>query len=351
MLNWIEQERTLTNAALTVRVQARATDDQGIILSPAFFPRAEARSVRLADITTLDARPVADRREWNAPGRKIALEVPSFREMEMLPVESYFDMYEQEMQKLIEGTNGNEAVLRQIVGPDIPKRTDGLATANVRRVDLDAFRAWALGSVTVRDPQGATPDRVVSFQFSTDRYVTPTAWTGTPSTGTAWTQFMAETKNARRLIGPLRGAVMRDSTYTALQYTAPLATGQTYPLSRTQLEEIISREYPGPFAIIVFEDTVQEYTDGGLSKTSVNIWPANRVAWIPADGIVGSTYYAPSVTGFQLAGANPGFQIDVRGQVVVRTVVNEGKGLIVRCQVNALAVPNEQKVYVVNAGI
>jgi len=351
LFNWLDKEVNLTDAALTVRAQAVAALDPGAILSPAFFPRVDARSVRLRDITTLIARPVSDRREWNAPGRQIPLKVPSFRDVEMLPVEGYFKMEEQEMQRLIEGAAGNEAVFRSIVGPEIPVRTDGLVVANMRRIDLDAFRAWGTGIVTVRNPQGSGADKVVDFQFDSSRYVTPSAWTATPSTGTAFSEFMVETYNAQNLIGSLRGAVMRLSTYQAMQNTAPLRVGQAYPLSRAELEAILSAEFGGPFSLIVFEDTVEVFNDGGQEYTSTKIWPAQTVAWIPASGIIGSTYYAPVVSAYGLAAANPGMEIDVNGMTVVKTISNEGKELGVRCQVNALAVPNEQALYVVNAGV
>lgn len=351
MFNWINAEALLTNAALTVRAQARAALDLGAINSPSFFPRVDARSVKLRDITTLDARPVADRREWNAPGRQIPLRTPSFRDVEMLPVESFFSINEQEMQALMEGAAGNEAVFRSIVGPEIPTRVDTLATSNMRRLDIDAFRAWALGTVTVRDPQGATADKVVDFEFAAARYVTPSAWTGTAGSGTAWTQFLAQTFNAQGLIGSVKGAVMRLSTYQAIQYTAPLRTGQAYPLSKAELESALSAEFGGPFTIVVFEDTVEVFNDGGQSYTSTKIWPAQRVAWIPTSGIIGSTFYAPVVSAYELAAASPDMKIDVRGMTAVKTIGNEGKALSVRCQVNALAVPNEQALYVVNAGI
>lgn len=351
LFNWIEKELLLTNAALTVRAQAVAALDPGIILSPSFFPRVDARSVRLRDITTIIARPVADRREWNTSGRQIGLKDPSFRDVEMLPVESFFKLEEQEMQRLIEGAAGNEAVFRSIVGPDIPTRTDGLVTANMRRIDIDAFRAWATGVITVRNPQGSGADKTVDFQFDSSRYVTPTAWTGTPTTGTAWTEFMQETYNAQNKIGATRGAIMRLSTYQALQYTAPLRTGQAYPLSRAELEAILSAEFGGPFSLIVFEDTAEVYDDGGQAYTSTKIWAAETVAWIPASGQVGSTFYAPVVSAYGIAAANPEMEIKVNDMTVVRTIGNEGKDLTVRCQVNALAVPNEQALYVVNAGI
>jgi hypothetical protein len=353
MFSWLDSELALTNAALTVRAQARSAIDMGKMYHPLLFPRVDARSVKLSDITTLDLRPAADRREWNARGRHIPLVTPPLKDVEMLPIESYFKIEEYEMQRLLEGTIGNEAIFRQIVGPQIPVRTDGLVMANLRRIEIDAMKAWATGSVTVRNPQGSAADKVIDLQFSGDRYVSPTPWTATPVTGTAWTQFLEESYNAQTFIGSLRGAVMRLSTFRAMQVTAPAASasGQALPLSKAELQNRLSAEFGGPFAIIVVEDTHEVFSDGGSTRVQTKVWPDNIVAFIPASGIIGNTFYAPVARAYQLAAANPAAQIDVNGMTVIKEVGNGGRDLTVECQVNALALPNEQALYVVDAGV
>ncbi len=353
MYSWLDQEAALTNAALTVRAQTRSAIDLGAFYHPLLFPRVDSRSVKLSDITTLDLRPAADRREWNTRGRHIPLVTPPSRDVELIPIESYFKVEEREMQRLMEGTIGNEDIFRAIVGPEIPKRTDGLVMANLRRIEIDAMTAWATGTVVVRNPQGSGADKTVSLAFANDRYVTPTPWTATPSTGTAWAQFLEETYNAQVKIGPVKGAVMRLSTLRALQYTAPLATGsgQSYPLSRQEIQNRLSAEFGGPFTLITVEDTHEVFTDGGDARTSVKVWPAGTVAWIPSSGIIGSTFYAPVARAYAMASANPGAQIDVNGMTVVKEVGNGGRDLTVECQVNALALPNEQAIYVVYAAV
>ena len=61
--SWIEAVDELTPAALTVRAQTVDPTDQGRLYWSGFAPRQNVDSVNLADVTTLDDRPVADRRE------------------------------------------------------------------------------------------------------------------------------------------------------------------------------------------------------------------------------------------------------------------------------------------------
>jgi hypothetical protein len=354
MLNWLDQEALLSSAALTVRAQAINVNDRGLFYHPFLFPRVDARSVKISEITSLDLRMAADRREWNTRGRQIPLVMPGTKEIEMIPVESYFKVEEREMQAILEGANGNEAVFRDIVRPTIGPRTDDLTVANFRRIEIDAMKAWATGTIVVRNPQGSGADKTVSFSFAGSRYVTPTAWNATPNdANAAYTQLLTQAYNAQTLIGPLSGAVMRLSTWRAVQATAPLASalGQVVPLSRREIERRLSEELGAPFQIIVIEDTHEVFTDGGTARTSVAVWESGRVAFMPAGRPIGNTHYAPVVRAFQLASANPSAQIDVRGMTVVREVGNGGRDLTVECQVNALAIPNEQSLYVVNAQI
>src|SRR6478752_6471360 len=139
MFAWIEQDRELSAAALTVRAQAISPNDTGRLLWDAFMPRRDVNSVRLRSISQIDFRPVSDRREWGARGRLIPLRTPNIDELEMVPIEAYFTLGEREIQELEERTNGNQTIFREIVGVDIPSRIDGLAQANYRRIEVDVF--------------------------------------------------------------------------------------------------------------------------------------------------------------------------------------------------------------------
>lgn len=352
MFSWLDSEEALSNAALTVRAQTRSPIDQGKFYFPIFFPRVDSRSIKLSEITTLDLRPAADRREWNTRGRTIPLVTPPLKDVEMIPVESNFRIDEYEMQKLLEGANGNETIFRQIVGPSIPTRTDGLVMANLRRLEIDAMKAWATGTITVRNPQGSGADKVVDLQYAADRYTTPTPWTGGTG-GTAWAQLLEETYNAQDKIGSVAGCALRLSTFRAIQQSSPVAngTGQTSPISRGELQRRLQEEFGVPFTFNVVEDTHEVFTDGGSARSSVKVWPAHVLAFIPQGGRIGSTFHAPVARAFQMAAQNPAAQIDVAGQVVVKEISNGGRDLQVECQVNALSLPEEQALYVVDTGI
>lgn len=349
---WISEEALLSSGALTVRAQARNPNDLGRVFYPALFPRADVGSTKVSDITTLDERPVADRREWNQRGRFVPLKAPSVRDIEMLPVESYFKIEEQEIQRLVERSLGNQEVFRQIVGPSIPDRTLKLVDANIRRLELDAMAAWALGAVTARNPQGTTPDVVVSLGFDAARYPTASpAWTGGAS-GTAWAKFIAAIEAAHDKIGLPAGCVLRLATLNAIRESAPrsVLVPDARPTLAT-LQQMVQDEIGGPFQFVTVEESHDVFTDGGQTVSRTKVWPANRVGFLPASKVIGSMYHAPVARAYEIAKLEPAARIDVRGMTVYREAANGGRELSVECQVNALAIPNEQAVYVVNAGI
>ena len=127
---WMAQVAALSPAALTVQAQTLSPNDNGRLLWDLFFPRVNVNSVRLSEINTVDDRPAADRREWNARGRLIPVLTPAQRKLEMVPIEAYDKIDELEMQYLMEGTFGaNQAIIEQQIGVRLPARTDRLAMA------------------------------------------------------------------------------------------------------------------------------------------------------------------------------------------------------------------------------
>src|SRR4026207_1912164 len=142
------QVAALSPAALTVQAQTLSPNDNGRLLWDLFFPRVNVDSVPPSQTNTLDERPAADRREWNARGRLIPVLTPAQRKLEMVPIESYDKIDELEMQYLMEGTFGaNQAIIEQVIGTRLPARTDRLALACYRRLELDAMSAWATGTI------------------------------------------------------------------------------------------------------------------------------------------------------------------------------------------------------------
>lgn len=347
-LSWLAGEDSLTSAALTVRAQTISPNDVGRLYWPAFFPRVNVNSTRINDIVTIDFRPVADRREWNKRGRQVHLKTPDTRLAEMIPIESYFKVEEQEIQRLVEQTMGNEALFRSVIGARIPERTDSLVGANWRRLEIDAMSAWATGSIVVRDPQGAAADKTVSLGFAAARYLNTAAWTALGADHYA--RFIAFMEDAIDMIGPVEGAVMRLGTFKAIQAAAPQGI-MAVPLTRQQVQDRVSQDLGMPFSFMVIEDSHDVYTDGGLAVTRTKVWADQQVAAVPAGLQTGRTYFAPVARAYEILASAPDSGIDLNGNTVYREVANGAREATIECQVNALTIPDEQKVYVIDAGV
>lgn len=351
---WLGREAALSNAALTVRVQAVPLSDNGRggqLLFDALFPRENVPSIKLSEITATDFRPVADRREWNARGRAIPQRLPTTVDFEMVPVESYFKIDEYEIQRLTEQTLGNQELFRRIVGASVPDRTRNLAIANNRRLEVDAFTAWALGQITARNPQLATT-QTVSFGFDANRYATAaTAWNAAAN---AYNEFMAWYRDALDLIGgPADGAMLRQATLNEIQKDAPnpftnLAGVQ---VTRRQLEQRIQDDIGAAFRFFVNENAEDVFTGAGLEVARTKVWPAQIVAIVPQGGRVGRTAAAPVARAFEIAQGAPGARIDVNGMAAYSELSNGGRELTVECQGNMVPLPNEQNVATINAGV
>ena len=111
----------LSPASLTVVAQTISAQNTGRLRWPIFFPRQDVNSIDLKEVTTIDFRPVSDRREWNSRGRLIPDITPPVRELSLIPVESYYKWDEFEIQKLSERANANSEVINQILGPPYPR--------------------------------------------------------------------------------------------------------------------------------------------------------------------------------------------------------------------------------------
>jgi hypothetical protein len=339
----------LSPEALTVLAQTISPNDQGMLKWDAFFPREDVDSVDLREITTLDFRPVSGRRQWNSPGRLIPDMTPDLRDLSIIPVEGYYKWGEYEIQKMRERTRGvNGATLDQIIGLTIPKKVTQITEANYRRIEVDAMSAWALGIVTVRNPQ-TNESHTVSFQFDSARITTAaTAWDD-PSVD-AYAEFIAWLEDAVDYVGPIQGTVMRLSLLRVIQEDAPdLPSGE--PMTRGDLPERVSKDIGRPFTFFLFDDTVDDFTDGGVVTASTNVWPAGRVAAVPQDGRVGRTAFAPVERAMDLVASLPNAGIDERGMTVFYDEAQTGKELKVEVQCNPFTIPNEQRVFVKNTGV
>lgn len=345
---WTQEVEELSPAALTVLAQAVSPNDNGRLLWDAFFPRQNVSSVDLDNIEALDFRPASDRREWNQRGRLIPSKKPDTRKISIVPVEGNYLWGEYELQKLNEGANGNAALIAEIMQSTVPGKVRQIAAANYRRIEIDAFTAWALGTLTQRNPQNAAETYTASFAFDSSRYQTAgTAWNDAGLN--AYDEFLAWLDDAIDAMGGVQGAVMRRTVMKAILADAPdLAGGAKMTLA--QLEQRIMDDLGSAFRFYPIENTVDVFTDGGTATTSTKIWSAQKVAAVPVGGRVGSTAFAPVVRAMDIARNAGNAGIDVNGQTAYYEEHNNGRELSVEVQANPLSIPEEKNLYVIDVG-
>lgn len=352
--NWLDQELKLTAGALTVRAQAVPVNDNGRLKWPIFFPRKDVASVDLHEITTITFRPTAERREWNGPSKKIVMKTPNLRDLSIIPVEGAHTIEEYELQKIAERRiNPNSDMFRQILGADIPDRVVFLTNANYRRIEYDAFQTWALGTIVVRNPVQSGSSYTVSYGFDPTRYATASPdWATATNAFDAFMTWLRDT--ALNLVGPVQGALMRQTTLNEIVKDAPNPYSLNASVLPTisQVEARVQDLLGTDFRFIVNEDTVDLFSGGGQATTKTKVWPTGRVAAIPAgNGQIGDTCFAPVFRAMQIAGIEPTAPIDINGMTAYREVANGGRELKIEVQCNPLTVPNEQNVAVINAGV
>jgi hypothetical protein len=349
-LSWVSGVRTLQPAALTVLAQALPPNDRGMLLWDGFYTRQNVDSVDLSTLAAIDYRPTADRREWNGNGRRVPIVTPATKQVSMVPIEANFAVDEKEMQKLMERAAGNEAIFRDQIAADIPKRTQMIAMACWRCLELDAMRAWANGTIVQRNPEDASKTFTMSFGFSGSRYTTAgTAWND--SGVNAYDLLQAWIVSAEDLVGPVTGAMMRLASLNAILADAPNLPNDV-PMTRTQLEDRIQQDKGGPFQFYVNEQSVDIFDDGGTAYTRTKVWPVHKIAAVPQGEKIGSVAFAPVLRAWEIASeAGPGGKIDVNGVTVYPDLSNAGKRLEIQAQLNALPVPTEQLLFVTDIGV
>jgi len=344
--SWIEKVEDLSPAALTVRAQAIDPTDQGVLRWNLFFPRNPVDSTDINEISTLDKRFVADRREWNGPGRYIPMATPDTRRIEIIPIESYDVINEREMQKLREQTRNNQATIMDIIGARIPQRVDKLVAANYRRLEMDAFKVWTSGTIVQVDPQtGKT--FTTSFGIAAGRIQTAgTAWSAATS---AYDEFLAWVEDAIEAVGGIIGVTCRLSCVKTILADAPNMDNGV-KMTRSNLEERIRQDIGGPFEFFIHEDSVDVFNDGGTAHTRTKVFPDRILAAVPVGGVVGQAAFAPVARAYDIDTAVPNAGIDVNGMTVYHEAFNSGKQLKIEAQVNALPIPAEDRVFVINIG-
>jgi hypothetical protein len=98
------------------------------------------------------------------------------------------------------------------------------------------------------------------------------------------------------------------------------------------------------------EDTLEVFNDGGTASTSTKVWAAHKIAVVPAGTSVGYSAFAPVIRAMDIARALPQAKVDTNGQTAFYEEHNNGRELSVEVQVNAMPVPDEQKLFVIDVG-
>lgn len=335
----------LSSWEITVTEQARTEENIPELQWNSFFPERDVRSVRLADVTVVDLRYISDRREWNADGRLIPAKVPGVREFEMVPMESYFRIDEREMQFLFEQNGGQMDLVVQSAKADIESRSSSLYDSILWGLEYEAFQGWANNEFIVQNPQTGK-SYVASMQVDSTRYVTA----GTPWTDeNAYDLFLESAYKAWEKVGTIQGAKMRRSTAFNIMKSAPRLTTSKVRMTLREINERLSDELGTQFTIDIDERVVERFDGAGVETTPTKIWPAGKVGFIPAGGQIGNMLKAPQVRSQMLPQVASEF-VDRNGIILYFDKENNGKSLKVQAQANWMAIPNEQKVYVVDAG-
>lgn len=359
LLNWIAAVRELSAAALTVQAQSVDPTLQNDLLWDQFMPRQDVDSLEIdVLLEELEVEYTADRREWNHRGRVIPMRSPGTKRLEMVPIETYFKIYEKEINDLAIRFSGNQALIQRQIAPTIPLRTQRLVRANYRRIEKDTFDAWSTGVITRRNPQLGHALTNFSYGISSTRYPTvATAWNNVGLN--AFNEFIKMIATADKMIGVTQGCIMRQATWDEIQAdaTAAISVSSTFPILRLTREEVerrITAEIRREFTVVIFEDTLTVFNDGGYTNTTETArWPALKIGFIPraGGGRVGFNAFAPVARAYDLTAQVPDAGIDVRGMTVYHEVENGGRGLNVEVQVNELPVPIEERIFVPNVGV
>lgn len=346
--DWLEKARGLSSAALTVRAQTLPVDNDGTLLYPLFFKRRDVDSMDLNEILELDDRPTASRREWDAPERRIPLELPETKEVSMIPLGADDLIGEKELDKIDSGANGNEAVFQEVIGAKIPARGDRLAKACFNQLEVDCFEVAATGKLTQQDPQSARTFEV-DYQIESGRIqIVGTPWAAAAN---AYVEFIAWLKEAKSAVGGLEGVMATDDVFDTILADAPTSAVTGLKLVGADLIQRIKDDAMVPrFAWFAHNGTVDAFVNGGVKKRRRNVFPARRLLAVPLGGQLGVAAHAPVRRARQISNILPEAKIDIRGVTVFHFGENDDKALKIVSQLNAFPVTNDGKIFSINIG-
>ena len=330
----------LNPANLTIREQARLAENPNNLRWPAIFPQAATESVKINEISTSQTRFAGGRREWNAQGREIPEVLGPVMNAEMVPINPTHHIDERRLQHLRERAAGTSELYNRGIIKDVDEWATSLSDAADIQVEVDAFDAWFNNQVTVMDPKNGDT-HTVALGIDSARYVA--AATTFAAATSAYTDFMGYLADAQAALGTVGAVRMRRARLNEILADAPAANGDMATVDSLQ-QRIADNGY-GQVTIVVDERTYHGFTDGGSAYSDQYYVPAGKIAFQPANGVVGGTYFAPVTRAYDYI--QDAASRDLNNVTVFYSEKNDGKTLMVEAQANALSLPTEDNVYVV----
>lgn len=336
----------LTAAELTVREQARLAQNPLELRWRAIFPRTDANGLTVSQLTKVDTRFAAEYREFNADGREIPEVLGPKVDAELVPMTATHHIDEKRLATLRAPNPRIAALVEDGVIGDVRTWPTRLANAVDWGTEYTAFTMWALNAITVKDPKTGK-STTVSRGISSDRYITEsTAWND--GSVNAYDRLLFRIGEAQRLIGSVGPVRMRRATAEAVRADAPNGPNALRP-TIANIQDRLSEEGFGQITLIIDERTVDVLTDGGSAYTSTNLIPAEKVLFAPADGVVGATYDFPVSRAYDYVSGD--HRVNLRDTVVWYTPQNDGKTLKIEAEAIRLPLTDENRTYVVDAGV
>lgn len=344
-MNILEQlQQELSPYELTVQEQARTAENDPTLSYPTYFPTRSVESVKLADITVVDARVIGDRREWNADGRHIPALTPPAHIYEMVPLEAYFGVGEREIQHLGERFGGNAELILRAAKARITDRVSSLTEANIWANEWESLRAWTEGEITIMNPQTGLV-YLASLDFDPNRYVVDaTPWDDT----NAFNRLLLYAREAENFIGAIAGVRVRQDIALLIAESAPTIGANSVKMTLRDVQKYLSDSLGTDFMIWTDERAVNKFDGAGNDRTATKLFPEDTVAFVPSTGSIGYTGQAPIFRAEDISPATQPDSVDMNGQRIFYRAENFGKSLVVQAQANWLAIPNEQNVFIVN---
>lgn len=338
--DFLARVQALNPANLTIRERVRLEENPNDLRWRAIFPKVDAPSVKLSELSDVDVRFAGGRREWNAQGREIPDVLGPRVDAEMVPINPTKHFDERRLQHLRERGQGVAELFNRGVIADVDTWATRLANAADIQIERDAFQAWFNNTITVMDPKtGGTT--TVPIGISSSRYVA--AGTTLAAATNAYLDFMGYLAAAQAALGSVGAVRLRRARLTEILADAPAFSGDR--MSLAGLRERVNAEGFGDVAIITDERTYHSFTDGGSAYGTSYYVPADRMAFQPANGVVGATHFAPVTRAWDYI--DPSVVSNVNDFTIFHSPKNDGKTLLEEAQANALSLPREENVYVI----